>query len=799
MSATEHSYSAAVAAFARSIADRYRIERELGRGGMATVYLAQDVKHQRQVAIKLLDPELGAWLGAQRFLSEIRITARLQHPHILPLLDSGSVSATDIGFDELLYYVMPYVAGETLRTRLAREKQLPVGEAVRIATEVASALGHAHAAGIIHRDIKPENILLEAPDAGSPAPSLVTDFGIARSLDTSTDRLTATGLTVGTPAYMSPEQATAEREIDARTDVYSLGSVVYEMLAGEPPFTGPNPRAVLSKQLSDPVRPVRRLRDGVPAHIDEALAIALGRSPVDRFPDMASFAAALEGRRTSVGDHFAAAATGSTTQRRLRRLAAVLIATAGVAVAGWGVLARPRAALGMPSVRIQRFITAPGDTASAYLAATLQQDVVAALADSRAARVFVMDSAPLSSGYAVSVTTARVADSVEVKLSVTVEPTGEFKGQQVIRQSIGRVHEVPGLATDAILALVGRPRQATRPGRAPTTDSLAYDLFLRGRYQTDRRTEPATQRAVALFRAAIQRDSNFAEGWAGLARALQQTYLRRYRIPGIGADSVLPTMLAASQRALEADSSRSYVWIARGLSLRDIEPSSRLNAILAYQRAIALDSNNADAWHYYAVALDDSLEPARARAAWGRAVLIDPTHRQGLGFLAQHFNWMRQHDSARFWADSGRRVDPTFILARQQLAIAQLYLRDTARAAENFRAALRIGMGPDEVTGWVGLTDIALQQRDRRAADTLFARALAIVDTLHPTLHDAAYIAWGYADFGDTARALRVLERFDPRVDLHFQLHLHCDSGLDPLRALPRFKALIVRQAKVCI
>jgi Tfp pilus assembly protein PilF len=452
----------------------------------------------------------------------------------------------------------------------------------------------------------------------------------------------------------------------------------------------------------------------------------------------------------------------------------------------------------MPSVRVRRFVTNVGDTASAYLAATLQQDVVAALAESRAARVFVTDSALLESGYAVNATAARLADSVEVKLSVTVEPTGEFRGQRIVRQSLGRVHELPAQVRDIILSVIGRPSVATPAGRPPTTHTLPHALSLRGRFHNSRSTEIFTQRAIALFRAAVERDSNFAEGWAGLARALQQTYLRRYRIPGIAPDGVLPLLLAASERAIEADSTRSYVWIARGLSLRDIEPSSRRNAVLAYQRAIALDSSNADAWHYLAVAWDDSLEPARARAAWQRAVRIDPTHRQALGFLGQHYNWMRQYDSARFWADSGRRIDPTFILTRQQLAIAQLYLHDTAGAIENFRAAIRIGIGPDEVAGWVGLAAIAVQQNDRRAADTLFARALAIADTLHPALHDAASIAWGYVALGENERAVRILERYDPRADLHFQLHLHCDPGLDPLRPLPRFKSLMVRRAKVC-
>ena len=791
-----------IALLATALADRYRVERELGRGGMATVFLAEDLRHGRPVAIKVLHPELGAWLGAERFLSEIRITARLHHPNILPLIDSGTVPAGSLDHERdgpaLLYYVMPYVAGETARARLQRERQLPVGEAVRIATDIAAALSHAHAHGVIHRDIKPENILLGPP--GGNAPALLADFGIARSLDAG-DRLTSTGLTVGTPSYMSPEQATAEREIDARSDIYSLGCVVYELLAGEPPFTGPNPRAILAKQLADPVRPISRLRDTIPPHVDVALATALGRSAADRFPDAASFAAALQGSglawsgsRGALGS----ADVADARRRRIVRAAAVAVVVLGAAAGAWAALSRPKVALGMPAVRVGRFTTPPGDTASAYLATTLQQDVIASLASSRSARVFVMDSAQLPGGYAVSAIARRDADSVEMKLSVTLEPSGEFKGQQVVRRPLGRIHELPELATDAILTLVGRPRAASASGRAPTTDSIAYDMYLKGRYLTDRRTEPATLRAVSLFRAAVERDSTFAEGWAGLARALQQVSLRRYRVPGLPTDRVVATMIEASDRALELDSTRSYVWIARGLALRELEPSSRRNALLAYQRAIALDSNSADAWHYSAVAWEDSLEPARARAAWRHTLRIDPTHRQALGFLGQHFNWMRQYDSAYAWADSGRRVDPSFLLARQQLAMASLSRGDTARAAENFRVSVGIANGPDEVTGWIGLAVIALQRRDRRAADTLFAHALAITDTVHPPVHDAAYVAWGYVAFGDTMAALRLLERFDPRADAHFQLHLHCDASLDPLRRLPRFDALLRRKVNVC-
>ncbi len=263
-----------------ALADRYRIEREIGAGGMATVYLAEDLKHHRMVAIKLLRPELGALMGADRFLAEIQTTANLQHPNILPLFDSGAVQlATDDSLttadsrltSSLLFYVMPFIEGESLRSRLTREKQLPVNDAVRIATEVAGALDYAHRHNVIHRDIKPENILLHDGRA------MVADFGIALAASRAGGaRLTETGMSLGTPAYMSPEQAMGEREITARSDIYALGCVTYEMLVGEPPFTGPTAQAIVAKVVTTPAPSLRATRQSVPEPVEDGGTGRLG-------------------------------------------------------------------------------------------------------------------------------------------------------------------------------------------------------------------------------------------------------------------------------------------------------------------------------------------------------------------------------------------------------------------------------------------------------------------------------------------------------------------------------------------
>ena len=335
-----------------ALSDRYRLERELGQGGMATVYLAEDLKHGRKVAIKVLHPELSAVIGGDRFLAEIKVTANLQHPHILGLIDSGAVPLTTHDSrltddsrlsTDLLYYVMPFVAGESLRARLNREKQLPVDDALRLSKEVASALDYAHRQGVVHRDIKPENILLQEGSA------LVADFGIALAVQQAGgSRMTQTGMSLGTPAYMSPEQAMGEREIGARSDVYALGAMTYEMLAGEPPFMGPNSQAIVAKVLTEQPPPLRPKRPMVSPAVEGAVLTALQKLPADRFGSAKDFADALDGKGGGTyAPTVAMAATRPTRPTRLTRavtLKALALISTAAGTAGWFLRGSPRAA-----------------------------------------------------------------------------------------------------------------------------------------------------------------------------------------------------------------------------------------------------------------------------------------------------------------------------------------------------------------------------------------------------------------------------------------------------------------------
>ena len=426
---------------AEALAERYRIERELGAGGMATVFLAEDLRHRRRVAVKVLRPELAAVIGAERFLAEIRTTANLQHPHILPLFDSG-------GADSFLFYVMPYVEGESLRDRLGREKQLPIADAVRIATEVASALDYAHRHGVVHRDIKPENILLHEGRA------LVADFGIALAVtEAGGSRLTETGLSLGTPMYMSPEQATGEREITARTDVYSLGAVTYEMLLGEPPFTGPSAQAIVARVLTEDPRPLTSARRSVPPAIEDAVLGALEKLPADRPVSAASFASQLAASTTTTGGVYRPRARG-----RSRAVAAGALLLAGAAGLAAGLLLAGRGeSSGMRFGMATRLSWAPG------------LELEPAISPDGRFVAYDAGTATHTRVYVRQISGERVIPLTRDSLTVQSAPTWSPDGTRILYLAGGAVFSAPSSGGPA------RQEVRRRPGNAITSAEWARD------------------------------------------------------------------------------------------------------------------------------------------------------------------------------------------------------------------------------------------------------------------------------------------------------------------------------------
>ena len=510
-----------------ALADRYALERELGRGGMATVYLAQDRKHHRQVAIKVLKTELAAALGPERFLREIAIAARLNHLHILPLHDSGEAE----GF---LYYVMPYVEGESLRGRLTRERHLPLNEALAIAREVADALSYAHSHDVIHRDIKPENILLSSGHA------LVADFGIARAITTAGgDKLTSTGINVGTPDYMSPEQAAGSGHLDGRSDIYSLGCVVYEMLAGEAPYTGPSAQAIIAKRLSEPVPHLRTLRE-VPEAVEQAVTKALARAPADRFATATEFAQAL-------------AAPSPPRVRPTRRRFWIVVASGSAIVAfGFGVLAlAPREKLALlrtlitrqPAIlHARRVVVAPfenmtgdsslaqlGDMAADWITEGLMRVGAAEVVDARTALVTakLVEATPrlfrtgnraralaeeTGAATVVSGRYYREGDTLRFQAQVTDAASGRL---------IRAVDPVSGRAR-APTEVVERLRQHTMAALAPILDTIHRSWSVNLGQPP---TYEAYQEVIRAVESYLRRDTAAAFMHAAKAAAIDSSYM----------------------------------------------------------------------------------------------------------------------------------------------------------------------------------------------------------------------------------------------------------------------------------
>jgi Tol biopolymer transport system component len=452
-----------------ALADRYRIERELGQGGMATVYLAQDMKHDRKVAVKVLRPELAAVIGADRFLAEIKTTANLQHPHILPLFDSGAAGQGGGEGGTFLFYVMPYVEGESLRDRLTREKQLPIVDAVRIASEIAGALDYAHRHGVIHRDIKPENIMLHDGSA------LVADFGIALAASRAGGtRITETGMSIGTPQYMSPEQAMGEREITARSDIYALGAVTYEMLIGEPPFSGPTAQAIVARVLTEEPRPLIPRRHSIPSEVEDAVLTALEKLPADRFGSAAEFANALAGK--------AASRQVGRTQRRAPaalpsgRLA-VILAVLGIALVAVGFLVGTGlAGRNVPLVEFGRSTKVTWDR-GLEIEPALSPDgkyIAYAAGNTTRMRIFVRQ---VSGGRPIGLT--------DDSLDIQTNPLWSADGSRILFLSNGGVFSAPasgGAARPEMRAVAARPiiSAVWAPDGQRIAYAIADSIFIRG-------------------------------------------------------------------------------------------------------------------------------------------------------------------------------------------------------------------------------------------------------------------------------------------------------------------------------
>jgi serine/threonine-protein kinase len=732
-----------------ALAARYAVERELGRGGMATVYLADDLKHGRKVAIKVLRPELSSTLGPDRFTREIQVAAALNHPHILPLYDSGEL-------DQLLYYVMPYVRGESLRQKLGRETQLPIDEAIGIVRQVASALDYAHVHGLIHRDIKPENILLHEGEA------MVTDFGIALAAGAApSDRLTGTGLMLGTPAYMSPEQAAGERTLGAASDVYSLGCVLYEMLAGEPPYTGATAQAVIAKRFTDSVPAVRGLRPTVPVAVEQALMKALARVPADRFASAGAFADALTTR-----------AGGQPRSPSIAEL---------------------------PSVAVLPFLNLSPEPENEFFADGITEDVIAQLSKIRSLKVISRTSVmPFKNrerslreiGVRLQVATLlegsvrRAGDRVRIVAQLIDAATDQHLWAETYDRQLT---DIFAIQTDVALHIAAALRaelshdERTRIRREPTRDLHAYQLYLQGRHCYSRYTEESIRRGIEYFEQAIAEDPAYALAHAGVALAYAEL------AAGQGGGALRPEV--AFHRAKEA-----------------------------VTKALALDNGLGEAHSVSALLrLVHDFDWAGAEEEFKLALELSP----GGADVYDHYGWLcsalERYDEAIAMVTRAQELDP--LMHRADVATALLR---AGRYEEALRAALRcIDFEPEyargrSTLGWAfvksGRVDEGLAELEKSVTlapdNTLYlaqlgeAYALAgKVEQAREVLHQLEqlsqqryvspyHMAYVYTGLGEQDRAMDWLERaYDERGGSVYGIK---GSFLfTTLRPHPRFQALL--------
>jgi serine/threonine protein kinase/Flp pilus assembly protein TadD len=710
-----------------ALSHSYAIDRELGKGGMATVYLAQDTKHDRVVALKVLHPDLAATLGPDRFLREIKLAARLNHPHILPLFDSGQA-------DGFLYYVMPYVEGESLRERLDREHQLPIEEAVHHGRAIASALDYAHRQGIVHRDIKPENVMLYEGEA------MVMDFGIAKAVSAAgSDTLTQTGMMVGTPAYVSPEQAAGESNLDGKSDQYSLACVVYEMITGERPFSGATPQAVMAKRFSETPRPLRVLRSTVPENVEKAVTRAMSTDTSGRYSTTAQFGQAL-------------ASGGLATPTNTEALPVAPVSAA-------------------KSVAVLPFANLSADPDSEYFTDGMADEIINALSKIQSLRVasrtssfaFKGKSEDISEiGKKLKVSTVLEGSMRKMgnKLRITAQLINAADGYQLWSERYDReVEDVFAIQDDISQAIVKALRVILSEGekkqieKARAVDVKAYDYYLRGRQYFHQLRRKSLEYARQMFNKAIEIDPEYARAYAGVADSCSMLYTYFD-----ARESNLRQADAASRKAIELEPELAEGHVARGIALSVGKRLEEANA--EFDEALKLDPKLFDAAYWYGRARRTQGDFEFAAKLFERAEALRPEDYQVPGFQAQVLK----------------------SLGRMEEAQTQ-YRRQTRLVAEHLE------MHPDDpracILGAVSHASLGEEQKSVEYAE----RAIA-TDPDDPML--LYNVACNYAQLGRVDDALNALEQ---SIDRGFgdKPWVEHDSDLDSLRDMPRFKALLER------
>ena len=733
--------------------ERYALGREVGRGGMAHVFLAHDRKHDRPVAVKVLRGELAATVAPDRFRREIEMAARLQHPHIVPIYDSGGAGA-------LLFFVMPYIEGETLRDRLARDARLPVDVTIRLGLEVAEALSYAHSRNVVHRDIKPENILLFRGHA------MVADFGIATAVEPVDDlHLTSTGGGLGTPAYMSPEQAFGDNTLDGRADLYSLGCVLYEMLAGVPPFTGKTLMAVIAAKSTQAARDVRDHAADVPPHVATAIQRALEREPADRFADIAEFADAL-----------------STAQPMLP------LRPRGPTPAAQGV-----------SIAVLPFANRSGAADDEFLSDGISEDLIYALSRLPGLRVVARTSAFAFKGRAVDVRAigaelgvgAVLDGSVRrqgARLRITADlidvTTGFGLWSERYDREQGDVFAVQDEITRAIVGtlkvrLLG---DAPRLVDTPTSDFDAYESYLKGRFDWNQRTEAAMRRGIEQLQGAIAADPRFALAHSGLADA----YITLAIYGAARADTLLAQARASAERALQLAPALAEALTARA-SVRALLDHDWAGAERDYVEALTIREQYATAHQWYAMHL---LVPrgrfTEARARLARARELDPLSAPIATSAAILRLYERDHQQAVAEFRLVIAQHPAFHLAHYAMGGSLSALGEHAAALDALRHAAPLSGESPEVLSALACALVA-------AGDAAEARALLgrLERTAQERYVSPVLLAQVHAVLGEPERALGELERAAAMKSVEMP-YLHLRAPFDVLRDEPRFRSLVI-------